>query len=461
MDVKYYKEIIKILDLKFADKKIKNFLPKITKNFAKDKRNFSQFWKACNSQINILAANKKHKSFENKLYTINKISTLSKKIFLSNYANKVYNSLTKNKLKFIRVEDLVYEVNKLIPFITPSKEQIKIENNRSLSNKLGIELDQGIFLSAILSDPLNGSHLCEAMLRPSKLALDNLEEFCSSGYINFGKAIVKEKDNFTEVILNNPKYLNAEDEFTLYPLEAAIDLALLSTKSKICILRGAKVNHPKYKQKRIFGSGINLTHLYEGKISFMWYLIREMGAVHKVYRGINAKSNSLHNLYYPSLEKLWIGALETFAIGGGCQFLLTLDHIVADKNAYMTLPARKEGIIPGAANLRLWRFVGDRVSRQAIQNGLKINVSDHNGKRVCDNIVNYNLIGKTLSKTVKEYHNSGVIGAAFNRRALRFSQETLDQFREYLSYYSHDQAYCHLSKDLIANLEKFWNKTKN
>ena len=49
---------------------------------------------------------------------------------------------------------------------------------------------------------------------------------------------------------------------------------------------------------------------------------------------------------------------------------LTLDHIIADK-AYMTLPARKEGIIPGAANLRLWRFVGDRVSRQAIQMALK------------------------------------------------------------------------------------------
>ena len=31
---------------------------------------------------------------------------------------------------------------------------------------------------------------------------------------------------------------------------------LLSTKTKICILRGA-TNHPKYKQKRIFGSRIN------------------------------------------------------------------------------------------------------------------------------------------------------------------------------------------------------------
>ena len=81
----------------------------------------------------------------------------------------------------------------------------------------------------------------------------------------------------------------------------------------------------------------------------MWYLIREMGAVHKIYRGIYAKSNKF-KIFFPSKEKIWIGALETFAIGGGCQFLLTLDHIIADKKAYMTLPARKEGIIPGAAN---------------------------------------------------------------------------------------------------------------
>ena len=35
----------------------------------------------------------------------------------------------------------------------------------------------------------------------------------------------------------------------------------------------------------------------------------------------------------------------------------------------LTLPARNEGIIPGAANLRLPRFVGDRAARQAILSG--------------------------------------------------------------------------------------------
>ncbi len=39
----------------------------------------------------------------------------------------------------------------------------------------------------------------------------------------------------------------------------------------------------------------------------------------------------------------------------------------------MTRPVRrKEGIIPGAANMRLPRFVGDRIARQAIQSGRRL-----------------------------------------------------------------------------------------
>ena len=61
----------------------------------------------------------------------------------------------------------------------------------------------------------------------------------------------------------------------------------------------------------------------------MWYLIREMGAVHKIYRGIYAKSNKIHNIFSLK-EKIWIGALETFAIGEDVSFF-NADHIIADK----------------------------------------------------------------------------------------------------------------------------------
>jgi len=52
---------------------------------------------------------------------------------------------------------------------------------------------------------------------------------------------------------------------------------------------------------------------------------------------------------------------------------------------------------------------------------------------------------------------SGMVSAAGNRRALRSGEEPLDAFRRYFSLYAREQAYCHFSPALIANLEKNWD----
>jgi thioesterase DpgC len=36
-------------------------------------------------------------------------------------------------------------------------------------------------------------------------------------------------------------------------------------------------------------------------------------------------------------------------------------------------------------------------------------------------------------------------------------QEPVDVFREYMSTYAREQAYCHLSPALVSNLEQHWN----
>ena len=38
------------------------------------------------------------------------------------------------------------------------------------------------------------------------------------------------------------------------------------------MLRGGAVDHPKYNGRKVFSTGINLTHLYHGKIPFLWYI---------------------------------------------------------------------------------------------------------------------------------------------------------------------------------------------
>ena len=53
--------------------------------------------------------------------------------------------------------------------------------------------------------------------------------------------------------------------------------------------------------------------------------------------------------------------------------------------------------------------------------------------------------------------NSGMVSAAGNRKAIRSQQETLDGYRNYMAIYAELQAQCHLSSQLIHNLEKHWN----
>ena len=119
------------------------------------------------------------------------------------------------------------------------------------------------------------------------------------------------------------------------------------------MLRGDTVDNPKYAGKHVFSTGINLTHIYNGQdfVSLVRHA-RDGLREQDVPRPRAARTSSPDEVYGGTLEKPWVAGVEAFAIGGGCQYLLTMDYVVAASDAYMTLPARKEGIIPGAANMR-------------------------------------------------------------------------------------------------------------
>jgi thioesterase DpgC len=133
-----------------------------------------------------------------------------------------------------------------------------------------------------------------------------------------------------------------------------------------------------------------------------------------------------------------------------------MDYTLAAQDAYLTLPARKEGIIPGAANLRLPRFVGDRIARQAILAERRIECSSPEGRMICDDIVPSSKMDGAIASMVEKLTSSGVVSAAGNRRAFRAGEEPLDTFRRYMAIYAREQAGCHFSPALIANLERNW-----
>jgi thioesterase DpgC len=349
------------------------------------------------------------------------------------------------------------EAAKLVPGLTPSAEVMARERERPLSEKEGVEIDHGIVLSHVLAEPRAGRHLCHAMLLPRAETAPLQQRLQTDGSVELGAACVSRSGKASVVELRNPRALNALDETTLGPLETAIDLAILDPGTEIAILRGSPVQHPKYAGRRVFSAGINLTHLYQGKIPFLFYFQHVMGYENKIFRGISRRDASPDALAGATFEKPWIAVVDGFAIGGGCQHLLVMDYVLAEAGAYLTLPARKEGIIPGMANLRLPRFLGDRLAHQAIMYGRRIDCGSLEGRLICDEIAPADRMDAALVQAVEDLTSSGIVSAVGNRRQFRIGQEPLDLFRRYLALYAKEQAYCHFSDGLISNLERHWS----
>ncbi len=365
-----------------------------------------------------------------------------------------YDTLTGGGSHALRVDALCRLAAERFPGMLPGADALAAEAKLAQGKKQGLEKAQGRFLAAVLSDPRAGTHLCRSMLLPREDSSKHLAQFEAKGELELNGAQLARRGKAVVLTMRNPRYLNAEDETTIDGMEVAIDVALMDRKSELCVLRGDTVTHTKHAGKRVFGAGINLTHLYQGKIRYLWYMIRDLGLVNKIYRGLALPGAHPEE---DCIEKPWVAAVESFAIGGHCQILLTMDYVIAAEDAYMTLPARKEGIIPGAANLRLPRFVGPRVARQAILAGRRLDCASAEGRKICDEIVPLTGMDQAIDSLIALLTDSGVVSAAGNRRALRSAEEPLEQFRRYMAVYAREQAVCHFSPALIANLEKHWD----
>jgi thioesterase DpgC len=380
-----------------------------------------------------------------------------KEKFFRRHAAALYDEATDQGARFLRVGELVMTVAGRHPGLLPTREQIDAERALTQqSAKEGRELDQGLFIGQILADERCGLHLIHAMLRPRREALERIAEFRQTGFADLGEAKAERKGKVGHVTLLNTKFLNAEDDRATAALETAVDLVLLDDSIEVGVLRGGTVQHPKYKDRRIFNAGINLTHLYYGQISFVHFMVeRELGLLHKIYRG-HWRSDSYAEQYEDYVEKPWIAAVEAFAIGGGCQLLCVMDRVLAETGAYFNLPASKEGFIPGAANLRFPRLVGGKLAREGIFFERVFHADTPEGRMICDEVVPVGGMDAAIDANAEQLVRAGMTSAVSNRRALRVAEEPLTNFRRYMATYARQQSRCLYDQKLIDNLEHSW-----
>ena len=303
--------------------------------------------------------------------------------------------------------------------MVPTREEVDAEAAHPQRDKDGIEIDQGLFLAHVLSHRAAASIFVTPCCCRDRKAEPWSPNSLRAGSLDLGAARLVRRGKAVHLETINPRFLNAEDDTTLSHTEIAVDVATLDPTTDIAVMRGVAVGNEKYRGKRIFGAGINLTHLYLGKIPFLWFLIRDLGYVHKLMRGVATPESVPDDVNGRGVEKLWIAAVDTFAIGGHCQALLCMDYVLAASDAFLTLPARKEGIIPGFANLRMPRFTGDRIARQAVLYERRLACDSADGRLICDEIAPAAEMDAAIDRVVDGLTSAGAVSAIGNRRAFR------------------------------------------
>ena len=127
-----------------------------------------------------------------------------KEKFFRHHAVALYDEMTGNGARFLRVGELLMAVSSRYPTLLPTREQIDAE--RALmqqSAKQGRELDQGLFIAQVLADERCGMHLIHAMLKPKREALERIAEFRQTGFADLGEAKVERKGKVGHVTLLN------------------------------------------------------------------------------------------------------------------------------------------------------------------------------------------------------------------------------------------------------------------
>lgn len=368
--------------------------------------------------------------------------------FLDAHVDAVYGEVTAGRE--LRLAELCAAAARAFPGLVPDAARLKAERARPQLRKEGHEIDQGLFLGRVLGSPTSGRHLMDAMLRPTPRARELLPEFRRTGALDLGSVQLRREDGAARITMCRDDCLNAEDERQVDDMETAVDLALLDPGVEVGVVRGGVMSHPRHEGRRVFSAGINLKALHAGQITLTGFLLRrELGYLAKIRGGLRDEEAPWHA---PTVQKPWIAAVDTFAIGGGMQLLLVFDHVIAADDAYLSLPAAQEGIVPGVANLRLTRIAGPRLARQVILLGRRIRAIEPEARLLLDEVVEPAAVDGAVEDAVARLRQPAVTP---NRRMLGVGEESPEEFRRYLAEFAVQQALRLYSDDVIGKVGRF------
>ena len=156
------------------------------------------------------------------------------------------------------------------------------------------------------------------------------------------------------IMFNRPEVLNALNEASLKEFSHAIDEIAGDEDVRVLILTGAG--------DKSFVAGADIKEFLK---------FNALRAKHFSEMG-HGIVNKLQELPIPV-----IGAVNGFALGGGCEVVIACDFIYASENAMFGLPEINLGIIPGfGGTQRLPRLIGKNRAKEMIFTGKMISSAE-------------------------------------------------------------------------------------
>src|SRR5687767_11060706 len=178
--------------------------------------------------------------------------------------------------------------------------------------------------------------------------------------------------------INRPEALNAMNIDVISELSQTIDKVGADESIKVIIITGAG--------EKSFCAGADISYMVDiDPITAEKYASSAQSVLNKIER----------------IEKPVIGAINGFALGGGCELAMVCDIRIASSNAKLGQPEVTIGIPPGwGGTQRLLRIVGPAKAKELVFTGKMITAEEAERIGLVNKIVGLTPEEENLTKTI-------------------------------------------------------------
>lgn len=208
---------------------------------------------------------------------------------------------------------------------------------------------------------------------------------------DFQNIIYKVEDGVAKITINRPP-LNVLNVETIKEIISALENANVDRDLYVVIITGAG--------ERAFSAGVDISAHLPDKVD------KTLGQFHKIFHLLTA------------LNKPTIAVVNGIALGGGCEFAIACDMIIASDKAKFGQPEIKVGAIPTVAAALLPKLIGRKQALELIFTGDTISAAEAKQMGLINKVVPAEKLAEAVDELVFKLKCLSPIVLKFVRKAV-------------------------------------------